>query len=98
MRNFSSKALELAKQIPEGRVTTYSEIARALNSRACRAAGQALKRNTNPIVVPCHRVVRSDGSLGGYSQGIRKKAELLKKEGIEISNGRIYLKKFFYSF
>lgn len=96
--NFSEKVLELTKRIPEGKVTTYSEIARTLNTRAYRAVGQALRANPRPIEVPCHRVVKSDGLLGGYSRGIKKKSELLKKEGIEIRNGRINLEKFLFRF
>ncbi len=95
---FSEKVLELTKRIPEGKVTTYSEIARTLNTRAYRAVGQALKRNPHAPRIPCHRVIRADGLLGGYSRSVEKKSELLKKEGIEIQNNRIDLKKFLFRF
>jgi len=87
---FSRNVLALAKAIPWGRVTTYAEIARAAgNPRAARAAGNALNKNLRPIHVPCHRVVRSDGRIGGYLLGVRKKIRLLEKEGIEVRRGRV---------
>lgn len=86
MSTFAEKVLELVKKIPKGKVTTYKIIAKKLNSEAYRAVGNALNKNKKPIVIPCHRVVRSDGNLGGYSKGIKKKIFLLKKEGIEIKN------------
>lgn len=78
---------QLLLQIPEGKTTTYGDLAAALgNPLASRLIGRILGRNPNPITVPCHRVVKSDGTLGGYRDGIDKKLELLKKEGISISN------------
>lgn len=78
---------QLLLQIPEGKTTTYGDLAAALgNPLASRLIGRILGRNPNPITVPCHRVVKSDGTLGGYRGGIDKKLELLKKEGISISN------------
>ncbi len=100
MNSFSESVWKLAGKIPKGKVTTYKEIAGALNSRAYRAVGQALKRNPYAPEIPCHRVVCSDGRLGGYMgrQKSGKKAELLKKEGIEIRNGKIDLKRFLHRF
>ena len=99
MRSFSKRVLSLIKGIPKGKVSTYSEIARALGSKkSSRAVGNALHSNENLIGVPCHRVVRKDGSLGGYALGKRRKEELLGKEGIKIINGKIDLKKYFYGF
>ena len=67
MAGFSEKVWELTKRIPKGKVTTYGEIARALGRPGpARAVGQALKRNPHAPAVPCHRVVKSDGGLGGY--------------------------------
>lgn len=63
---------------------------------AYRAAGNALHRNTHPIVVPCHRVVKSDGSLGGYGGGVNAKIKILTKEGVIIKHGKIDLKRFGY--
>ncbi|MBI5071681.1 MGMT family protein [Candidatus Falkowbacteria bacterium] len=95
MKSFQKKVLFLAKKIPRGKVATYGEIARILKTSP-RAVGQALHANHCPIKIPCHRVVKSDGSLGGYSGGVRKKLELLKKEGIKIINGKIFnFKKYF---
>ena len=90
--NISAKNVyELTSQIPRGRVSTYGAIARALNSKGgSRAVGQILKRNPTPIVVPCHRVVKSDGSIGGYggASGYPKKIRLLRSEGVRI-NGKV---------
>ena len=70
-------------------VSTYFELANSLNSKAFRAVGNAMANNPNPISTPCHRIVRSDGTLGGYSLGVKKKIELLKEEGISIQNNKI---------
>jgi methylated-DNA-[protein]-cysteine S-methyltransferase len=97
---FDKKVLELTKRVPAGKVTTYGEIAKVLNTKAYRAVGQALRRNPNPVEIPCHRIVSSDGRLGGYAGKLnsRKKKELLIKEGIEIKNNRIDLKKYMHRF
>lgn len=87
--NFSQKCYELLKQTPKGKVTTYKEIAKSLNTKAYRAVGNAMNKNPNPVVVPCHRVVKTDGSLGGYAYGDIKKIDLLKEEGIEVVDGKI---------
>lgn len=87
--NFNDKCYELLKQVPKGKVTSYKEIAKALNSRAYRAVGNAMNKNPNPIEVPCHRVVKADGSLGGYAYGDEKKTALLKEEGVEVRDGKI---------
>jgi len=88
---FQQEVLELVKKIPKGKVTTYKEIGKALNrrGRVYRAIGKALHDNKYPVIIPCHRVVASDGSLGGYSLGLKKKISLLKKEGIAVKNNRI---------
>jgi methylated-DNA-[protein]-cysteine S-methyltransferase len=87
---FTQSCYNLLKKIPKGKVTTYKALASALNTKAYRAIGQILKRNPNPIKVPCHRVVKSSGEIGGYQGTNTKiKANLLKKEGIQISKGKI---------
>ena len=86
---FNEKVLELTKKIPKGRVTTYKLIAEKLKTHAYRAVGTALHKNKKPIIIPCHRVVNSDGFVGGYGKGIKKKIELLKREGINIKNKKI---------
>ncbi len=78
---FTQRVWNAAKKIPRGRVTTYGEVARFLGTRACRATGNALNRNRCNSV-PCHRVVRSDGGVGGFARGIRAKKKLLESEGI----------------
>ena len=97
--SFNEKCYELLMQIPEGKVTTYAEMAKALNTRAWRAVGTAMAKNQKLIEVPCHRVVRSDGTVGQYALGTNKKSELLSSEGVDIQNGKIKnLNKFFHSF
>ena len=86
---FKEKILKLTKRIPKGSVTTYKLIAEKLKTRAYRAVGTALHNNKKPIIIPCHRVVNSDGFIGGYAKGIKEKIKLLKKEGINIKNNKI---------
>ena len=90
---FQNKVYELCSKVPKGKVTTYKAIAEAMGTKAYRAVGQALNRNPYAPKVPCHRVISSDGSLGGFATGIKNKAKLLKKEGIKIKNSRIEDKK-----
>jgi methylated-DNA-[protein]-cysteine S-methyltransferase len=98
--NFSEKVLALTKKIPKGKVTTYSEIAKALNTKAYRAVGSALRNNKTPILIPCHRVINSDGNIGSY-KGIKdsnEKVRLLKGEGVEVRDNRLDLKKYLFRF
>jgi methylated-DNA-[protein]-cysteine S-methyltransferase len=79
---FRRKALGFIADIPYGRTASYSEVATgAGNPRAVRAAGSACATNPIPIVVPCHRVLRTGGGLGGYGGGIERKETLLRLEG-----------------
>lgn len=87
--SFSEKVWQLCKKVPKGKVTTYKEIAAAIKNRAYRAVGNALNRNPDSSTIPCHRVVGSDGSLVGFARGLKKKAELLRKEGIKIKNNKV---------
>jgi methylated-DNA-[protein]-cysteine S-methyltransferase len=80
--------LEVAK-IPYGSVKTYKEIAKSLNSHAYRAVGTAIGKNPFPIIIPCHRVIRSDGKIGGFRGGTPMKIEILKNEGIKIEASKI---------
>jgi methylated-DNA-[protein]-cysteine S-methyltransferase len=76
-----SDIYKLLIKIPAGKVSTYGDLAKALgNPSASRETGRLLGKNPNPIVVPCHRVVMSDGKLGGYAYGSTRKRELLEKE------------------
>lgn len=88
-RSFNEKCYALLKLIPKGKVTTYKKIANALNTNAWRAVGSAMARNKNLFIVPCHRVVRSDGAIGQYALGTDKKSELLLNEGVAVKNGKI---------
>jgi len=79
------------KKIPRGKVSTYGQVAQKIGCpRAFRAVGNALNKNDN-IDVPCHRVVRSDGLIGGYRDGSAKKLRLLKKEGVLIKKTKVVL-------
>ena len=88
-KSFEDQCLKLLGQIPAGKVTTYREIARALDSKAYRAVGRAMAKNRNLVVVPCHRVVCSDGKVGGYANGVDQKIELLEREGVAVIRERV---------
>ena len=82
---FQLRVWNYLKTIPKGQVRTYLDVAKAINKpKAARAVANAVGKNPNAPKIPCHRVIRSDGSLGGYSGpgGIKTKKKLLKKEGI----------------
>lgn len=97
---FQERVLEMLKKIPRGKVTTYKIIGDKLGTKAYRAVGTYVKNNPNAPVIPCHRVIKSNGSLGEYSgkDGIKGKTHLLRKEGIVIINGKVDLKKYLYKF
>jgi len=98
-QSFLKSVYELVLKVPEGRVTTYGAIAKELGMRkASRAIGSALRRNPLPIAVPCHRVVMSNGRLGGYfsAAGVLKKKSLLEKEGVVVKNFRVDLLRYFF--
>ena len=80
--DFTYRVLRNASRIPFGRTMSYGEIAKRVDSPcASRAVGGALGRNPLPIVIPCHRVIRGDGSLGGFRGGLDIKKHLLRLEG-----------------
>jgi len=83
------KTYVLLKKVPKGRVTTYKALANALGTRAYRAIGQFMKHNPYAPRIPCHRVVASDGTIGGFNGGITKKIRMLRSEGMRISGNRI---------
>ncbi len=95
--SFSEKVWQLCKKVPKGKVTTYKLLAEAVGTKAYRAVGNAMNKNPYGLLscgydrkmVPCHRVVGSDGSLVGFAHGLKKKAELLRKEGIKIKNNKV---------
>lgn len=92
MKEPSKKLLEYLKKVPKGKVMTYKQLAIKFKTHP-RAVGSILKNNPTPVVIPCHRVVRSDGGIGGYKLGIQKKIALLKKEGVEIRRKKVMLEK-----
>lgn len=82
-----NEVYDLLLKIPAGKVSTYGDLAKALgNPLASRQVGRILGRNPNPIKVPCHRVVMSDGKVGGYFYGSNRKRELLEQEGISFTD------------
>ncbi|MAG52598.1 MAG: cysteine methyltransferase [Nanoarchaeota archaeon] len=92
--NFFNKVYGLCKEIPRGKISTYGDIAKKLNSKAYRLVGQALKNNPYAPKVPCHRVVDSKGFLHGFSgsksqKNLNKKAKLLKEEGVNVKDNKI---------
>jgi methylated-DNA-[protein]-cysteine S-methyltransferase len=95
---FQQKVLRAEHGIPRGWVSTYGRIARALGApRGARAVGCALARNPFPIIVPCHRAIRSDGHLGGFQGGLEMKRALLEMEGVEITPaGRVRTHRLYY--
>lgn len=89
MKSFKEKVFLIVRKIPRGKVLSYKEVARLADSPcAWRAVGNILNKNRNPKI-PCHRVIKSDGKIGGYNRGGRKKIALLSKEGVIIKNCRI---------
>jgi len=77
----------LLSKIPPGKVSTYGDIAKALgHPKAARAIGRIIANNPNPISIPCHRVVKSNGEIGGFAYGEQRKTEILEKEGIKFQN------------
>ncbi len=82
-KTFRERVFGVVAKIPRGQTLTYKQVAaRAGNPAACRAVGNIMASNKDPRKVPCHRVVRSDGKIGGYGMGgARKKEELLRREG-----------------
>jgi len=77
-------------RVPKGKITTYGELAKAVGLKnGQRAIGRIMNKNPFPVIVPCHRVVNSNGKIGGYAYGQDVKNKMLTKEGIEIQNGKI---------
>ncbi len=94
-KGFTKRVYKICKKIPKGKVSTYKIIAEALGTRAYRAVGNAL--NKNPYKeVPCHRVVGSSGYLTGFAHGLRKKSEMLRKEGVKVKDNKFDLSRYLY--
>jgi|FLOH01.1.fsa_nt_gi methylated-DNA-[protein]-cysteine S-methyltransferase len=104
---FEEKIYNKLRLVPKGKVTTYGQLAKTVESTAYRAVGQAMNKNLfmfkkrnffeyiknmlflSPPQVPCHRVVCSDETIGGFALGIENKIKILKKEGIKVKNNKI---------
>jgi methylated-DNA-[protein]-cysteine S-methyltransferase len=77
-------------KVPKGKVTTYSELAKAVGLKnGQRAIGRIMNKNPFPAIVPCHRVILSSGKIGGYAWGEKIKTNMLSREGVRISKGQI---------
>lgn len=100
MTSFQRKVYEIVKRIPRGKVLSYKAVAKLAGSpRAWRAVGNILRhsaelsrshKNQDPKI-PCHRVIKSDGKVGGFRYGQKRKASLLKKEGVLIKNDKVVI-------
>jgi len=92
--SFQQRVYDATRGIPRGKVTTYKLLGAAIGCGSSRAVGQALRRNPFAPVVPCHRVIRSDLTLGGFGgktsgPKLRRKIALLAKEGVHFTEGRL---------
>lgn len=88
---FEKRVYRAVLTIPRGEVRSYAWVARHIGApNAYRAVGNALNKNRHPKIIPCHRVIRRDGSIGGYAKGLGAKRRLLKSEGIDSSQMRCY--------
>ena len=88
--NLQQKVYKKLLEVPKGKVTTYGELANAVGlTNGQRAIGRIMNKNPFPVIVPCHRVIKSDGKIGGYAYGQDVKSNMLSKEGIKISEGKI---------
>lgn len=96
--NFSDRCYALLKRVPKGKVTTYKALAEALGTKAYRAVGNSMSKNLYAPKVPCHRVINSNGKIGGYALGVKKKIKTLIKERIKIEKNKINLSQYGYTF
>ena len=86
----NTKVYRKLLEVPKGKVTTYGELGKAVGLKnGQRIIGTIMKKNRFPVIVPCHRVVKSDGKIGGYAYGERVKSKMLDNEGIKIEDGKI---------
>ena len=88
--NLDKKIYKKLLEVPEGKITTYGELAKAVGIKnGQRAVGRMMNKNPYPVIIPCHRVVKSDGKVGGYAYGQQVKINMLSKEGIKIKEDKI---------
>jgi methylated-DNA-[protein]-cysteine S-methyltransferase len=95
---FQQRVLRAEARVPAGRVTTYGRLAERIGAPgAARAVGHALALNPFPLIIPCHRAVRSDGALGGFQGGLAMKRKLLEREGVSFSpSGKALVDKYWF--
>ena len=96
--NLEQQVYKKLTEVPQGKVTSYGELAKAVGLKnGQRIIGQIMKKNPYPVIIPCHRVVKSDGKVGGYAFGGDIKTNMLQKEGLTIHDGKIldWNKKFY---
>jgi methylated-DNA-[protein]-cysteine S-methyltransferase len=98
--NIDKKIYKKLLEVPKGKITTYGELAKAVGLKnGQRTVGKIMNKNPYPVIIPCHRVVKSDGKIGGYAYGEEIKSDMLTREGIVIKNGKILdLKNKIYRF
>ncbi len=90
MNDLDRRVYKKLLEVPKGKVTTYGELARAVGLKnGQRLIGQIMNRNPFPVIIPCHRVVKSDGAVGGYFYGDKVKTKMLSNEGVAIRNGKV---------
>jgi methylated-DNA-[protein]-cysteine S-methyltransferase len=88
--NLDEKIYKKLLEVPKGKITTYGELAKAIGfTNGQRAVGKIMNKNPYPVIIPCHRVVKSDGKVGGYAYGEQIKKNMLQKEGIKIKDDKI---------
>ncbi len=91
LSSFTQRVLQAVRKIPYGRVISYGKLAEMIgDKKKARAVGMALGKNPLPVIIPCHRVIKSNGDLGGYGGGSQLKKWLLQREGVKIKGRRIY--------
>ena len=98
--NIDKKIYKKLLEVPKGKITTYGELAKAVGLKnGQRTVGKIMNKNPYPVIIPCHRVIKSDGKIGGYAYGEEIKSDMLTREGIVIKNGKILdLKNKIYRF
>ena len=97
--NLEHKVYKKLLEVPKGKVTTYSELAKAVGLKnGQRVIGRIMNKNPYPVLIPCHRVILSNGKVGGYAWGQRVKTKMLTKEGIKIKKGKILDSDIIYRF
>ena len=97
--NLEDRVYKKLLKVPPGMVTTYGELAKAVGLKnGQRVIGRIMNKNPYPVIVPCHRVIKSNGQIGGYAWGEKIKTNMLSKEGMKIKNGKITDLEMIYRF